>query len=174
MDRDREFTEFATVEIPRLLRTARLLCGDEHLAEDLVQATLVRLYVGWPRVRRTTDPTRYAQAALIKGFRSHRRVGRNREIPVDAEQVSLPSPELQDRNPDGLGDAVAAWLDVTAALNALSSQDRAVLVLRFWLGLSVAETAAQLNITQIAVRQRSSRAAKRARQLLSTSKEATS
>ena len=55
------FTEFASVATPRLFRTAMLLCGEWHLAEDLVQTTLAKLYVSWSKVmlsRRT--PVRQA------------------------------------------------------------------------------------------------------------------
>ncbi len=52
--RDEEFSAFVRPSRPGLLRSARLLtAGDSHLAEDLVQTALARLYVAWPKVRRS-------------------------------------------------------------------------------------------------------------------------
>jgi hypothetical protein len=45
-----EFTEFAAGAAPRLRRTAFLLCGDWHAAEDLAQATLAKMFVSWRRI----------------------------------------------------------------------------------------------------------------------------
>ena len=48
-----EFTEFAAIASPRLRRTAFLLCGDWHTAEDLAQTTLAKMFVAWREIRRT-------------------------------------------------------------------------------------------------------------------------
>ena len=72
--RDTEFTEFVTAQRTALLRTARLLtAGDEAYAEDLVQTTLTRLYVHWPRVRRAGNPVGYARTSLTHAFVDERR-----------------------------------------------------------------------------------------------------
>ena len=64
-ERDAEFTDFVHAQRPALVRMARLLtAGDEALAEDLVQTTLTRLYVAWPRVRRAGNPVGYARTTL--------------------------------------------------------------------------------------------------------------
>jgi DNA-directed RNA polymerase specialized sigma24 family protein len=42
-----EFVEFAEVMFPRLRRTAFLLCGDWHTAEDLAQTALAKMFVAW-------------------------------------------------------------------------------------------------------------------------------
>ncbi len=47
-----EFTEFATGAAPRLRRTAFLLCGNWHTAEDLTQTTLAKMFVAWRRIKR--------------------------------------------------------------------------------------------------------------------------
>jgi RNA polymerase sigma factor (sigma-70 family) len=65
--------------------------------------------------------------------------------------------------PDGLT-TVDLRLDLQSALADLHELDRAILILRFWMGLSVAETAVQVRLSETAVRARSSRAAKRVRQ----------
>ncbi|MGW1721126.1 sigma factor, partial [Streptomyces sp. NPDC002156] len=48
--RDEEFQSFVVGRWPRLMRTAFLLTGEQHAAEDLVQSTLERVYVAWRRV----------------------------------------------------------------------------------------------------------------------------
>lgn len=76
-----EFTGFATAITPRLFRTALLMCGDWHLAEDLVETTLAKVYVKWSRVARADVPEAYARGVLTKTFLSHKRVRRNAELP---------------------------------------------------------------------------------------------
>lgn len=44
------FTEYVVARRPRMYRTAWVLCGDSHVAEDLVQQVLTRLYVAWPQL----------------------------------------------------------------------------------------------------------------------------
>ena len=55
--RDTEFSEYVAGRRRQLRRTAYLLCGDSHRAEDLVQTTLMKVYVAWPRIRTTTAAT---------------------------------------------------------------------------------------------------------------------
>ena len=60
--RDDEFPEYVLARRAGLVRTATLLtAGDPHLAEDLVQTTLSRLYVAWPRFRQMRNPDGYAR-----------------------------------------------------------------------------------------------------------------
>ena len=52
-ERDEQFGRFVLERRAELVRTARLITGgDHHLAEDLVQTTLTKLYVKWPAFRR--------------------------------------------------------------------------------------------------------------------------
>ena len=78
---DSAYTEFASAVAPRLFRSALLMCGDWHLAEDLVQTTLGKLYVAWRKVQRADSAEAYARGTLTKTFLSHRRVRRNAELP---------------------------------------------------------------------------------------------
>ena len=70
-----EFEEFAYARTPHLLRSAWLLCGDVHQAEDLVQETLAKVYVRWHRRLggRIDNPAAYAQTTLVRTFLSARR-----------------------------------------------------------------------------------------------------
>ena len=65
-----EFEEFAYARTPHLLRSAWLLCGDVHQAEDLVQETLAKVYVRWHRRLggRIDNPAAYAQTTLVRTF----------------------------------------------------------------------------------------------------------
>ncbi len=141
------FTEFATALTPRLFRKALLLCGDWHLAEDLVQTTLAKLYVHWSKVERSAIPEAYAQRSLTNAFLSHKRIRRNAE---------LPSIDLGD-HPSTAG-SIGDRLELFEALRTLDSLDRAVVVLRYWEDRSVAETAAEVGLSDGAVRTRASRA----------------
>lgn len=150
--RHREFTEFAATLTPRLFRTALLMCGDWHLAEDLVQTTLAKLYVNWSKVQRTTVPEAYARTALTNTFLSHKRIRRNSELPsVDLGDVASTGRPASDR------------LELFEALRMLDTLDRAVVVLRYWEDRSVAETATEVGLSEGAVRTRASRALARLR-----------
>jgi RNA polymerase sigma-70 factor (sigma-E family) len=153
---DAAFTEFASVVAPRLFRSAMLMCGDFHLAEDLVQATLAKLYVAWPSVERADSADAYARGALTKTFLSHKRVRRN------AEQPRL---DLGDGPPAGAVD-VSTRVELFDALGRLDPLDRAIVVLRYWNDRSVDETATAVGLSAGAVRTRASRALSRLREAL--------
>lgn len=79
-----QYAEFAAARAGHLYRSACLLtAGDTHLAEDLVQETLGRLYVRWGRVSRVENPAGYAQTVLTRTFLTHQRRRSSRERAVD-------------------------------------------------------------------------------------------
>jgi RNA polymerase sigma-70 factor (sigma-E family) len=155
--RDLAFTEFATVVTPRLFRTALLMCGDWHLAEDLVQTTLGKLYVAWAKVERADVPEAYARGALTKTFLSHKRTRRNAELPSVDLGADRAAPSTPDR------------MELLQALRQLDPLDRAVIVLRYWEDRSVRETAGEVGLSEGAVRTRATRALGRLRIELSDS-----
>lgn len=150
-----DFFEFAHACSGRLFRTACLLTGDWHLAEDLVQETLAKVYRAWRRIDHSVPPTGYAQTVLIRTFISLRRRRSSSERPVEAVPESA-----------GPVDDAELRLALTDALAKLSVKDRAVLVLRYWEDQSVEETAEVLRVSQGAVRVRSVRALARLRAIL--------
>ena len=79
--RDEEFREFARSRASPLHQTAYLLCGDWHLAHDLVQDTLVKAYQHWPRVRRADSPDAYVRRILLNEVRGRWR-RRDAMVPV--------------------------------------------------------------------------------------------
>ncbi|GLW53521.1 SigE family RNA polymerase sigma factor [Kitasatospora phosalacinea] len=148
-----EFREFAAGRSRHLVRTAYLLTGgDAHLAEDLAQEALGKLYAGWRRVSRMENPAGYARTVLVNTFLSHRRRRSSSEHVTDTF-VETP----------GRGDDPALRIALLGALAEIPQQDRAVLILRYWEDLGVEETAAALRLTPSAVRSRASRALARLR-----------
>lgn len=162
---DAGFLEFATGRTGQLYRSAYFLTGgDTHLAEDLLQETLGRMYTLWHRTSwrgrrgQIDNPAAYAQAVLVRTFLSHRRRRSSTEWPTHQ------FPELA--GDEGDPTLRLALLD---ALAQLPPADRAVLVLRYWEDRSVEETAEILRASSGAVRVRSSRALVRLRALLGDS-----
>lgn len=152
------FMDFATSSSGRLFRTAWLLTGDWHLAEDLVQETLGKVYRAWTKRSRPDDPLAYARTTLVRTYITHRRRRRAAEHPTESV------PEVAAAETD-----VALRLTLIDALARLDSKDRVVLVLRYWEDRSVEETAAELGLTSGAVRSRSFRALDRLRAVLGDS-----
>jgi RNA polymerase sigma-70 factor (sigma-E family) len=157
---DQEFVELATARGPALFRTAWLLTGDFHLAEDLVQEALGRIYARWSKVAAADQPAAYAHTVLVHAFLSHRRRRSSTERPSDTS------------GPAGLGDRAGADDDVAlrvallTALGHLDRLDRAVVVLRYWDDLDAPATAALVGLSPAAVRTRCSRALARLRAVL--------
>ncbi|MEZ0094393.1 SigE family RNA polymerase sigma factor [Streptacidiphilus sp. EB129] len=156
-----DFQAFAVGRGGQLFRTAFLLtAGDSHLAEDLVQETLGRMFARWGRVR-LDNPSGYAHTVLVNVFISQRRKRSSGELPTGVLSERAVG-AAEDEDP-------ALRVTLLAALRQLAPQDRAVLVLRYWEDRSVEETAAALRLTSTAVRSRSSRALQRLRGVLGNS-----
>jgi RNA polymerase sigma-70 factor (sigma-E family) len=154
--RDEEFTSYVAARRAHLRRTAFLLCGDWHAAEDLVQVALAKLYVAWPRVRRDGSPEAYARRILVRSHidetrRPWRRERTRREMPEVAAGESLP---VEDREA------------LLAALASLPAGQRGAVVLRHWVGLSVEETAADMGCSTGTVKSQTARAVTRLREVL--------
>jgi DNA-directed RNA polymerase specialized sigma24 family protein len=82
-DRD-GFREYASARRSDLRRTAYLLCGDWHLADDLVQEALAKLFVRWRRVRAKGDVDPYVRRMLVNGYlATHRRPWRREVATAD-------------------------------------------------------------------------------------------
>ena len=162
---DAEFAEFVTARSRQLYRSAFLLTTSSHAAEDLVQTALAKTYAAWWRVRAADDPVAYVHGVLIKSFLSERRRRSSTELPV----AGAPLNELAQR-PAAQADPTER-VALMAALSQLAPLDRAVVVLRFWEDRSVAQTAADLDLSEAAVKNRSLRALRTLRELLAESAE---
>jgi RNA polymerase sigma-70 factor (sigma-E family) len=142
-----DFRGFAESRRPGLRRTAFLLCGDWHQADDLVKAALVKLYVAWPRLHDIKGPDAYARRTLVRCYLDERRRPWRREAPVET---------VDDWPVDDIG--VEQALDLRAALSRLPARQRATLLLRYWADASVAETAETLRCSEGTVKSQTARA----------------
>ena len=155
-DADEEFAAFVRAATPVLGRTAWLLCGDAHRAEELVQQALVRTYLAWPRAR-NQDPLAYARRTLANQRIDTWRL-RRREVLTSPDQMPDRAASEHDTHADR--DQLAR------ALGALTPRQRRVVVLRHMVGLSEAEVAQDLGISVGTVKSTSSRAIQRLRGVL--------
>ena len=144
--RDAEFEAYVVAARPRLRRLAYSLCGDWHAADDIVQTALAKLYVAWPRVRRASDPDAYVRRTIARTTIDESRRPWRRE-----------RSGLSGHDPVAGDDDVPARHDLVAA-QLLPEMQRKTVVLRHWLGLSVAETADDLGIAEGTVKSHTSRA----------------
>lgn len=148
-DRDADFTAYLQARQGSLLRTAYLLTGDQHQAEDLVQTAFAKLYLAWDRVNDRESVDAYVRRILVNEHNSlWRRAWKRNERPTD----ELPETAVVDSYDDGTG--AALW----ASVQTLPRKARAVLVLRYYEQLSEAETADVLGISVGTVKSQTSRA----------------
>jgi RNA polymerase sigma-70 factor (sigma-E family) len=139
------FAAFVRDHGERHLRVAVLLTGDWHAAEDLVQASLVKLYQAWPRVDLVDgDPDAYLRRIIVNTQRSWWRARWRRETPV----AELP----EHAAGDGDADQRALASLIRQALGELPRRQRAVLVLRYLEDLPEAEIASLLGCSAGAVK----------------------
>jgi RNA polymerase sigma-70 factor (sigma-E family) len=149
---DEEFRDFMRGRWPAMVRLAYGLTGDLGHAEDVAQAAFARAYASWSRVARTGDPDAYVRRIVINENNSRFRRRRVAESLVDA--VPEPSGPRSADTADALGDSAA----LMKALRRLGPRQRAVIVLRFWMDMSEAETAAALDCSVGTVKSQASRA----------------
>jgi RNA polymerase sigma-70 factor (sigma-E family) len=160
--RDEEFSAFVVGRRVGLLRAACLLtAGDLHQAEDLVQTALARMYVAWPKVRRSGSPDAYVRRVLVNAYIDEvRRPRWRREQPV-AELPELPDTALPGSWPEAVDGDV-----IRAALAELPRRMRTAVVLRHWMDLSVEETAGLLQCSEGTVKSQTAKGIARLRGLL--------
>lgn len=158
-DTDAEFIDFASARAAALRRTAFLLCGDWHQAEDIVQVALAKLYVAWRKVSRREAVDAYARQIVVRVFLDERRRGWAREHPTD---------QLPDRA-SAAADQTEERIVLLTALAQVPRQQRAVLVLRFWEDMSVADTAEALRCSEGNVKSQTSRGLDTLRLLIGSS-----
>ena len=149
---DEEFGDFMRGRWPAMVRLAYGLTGDLGHAEDVAQAAFARAYASWSRVARTGDPDAYVRRIVINENNTRFRRRRVAESLVDA--VPEPSGPRSADTADALGDSAA----LLKALRKLGPRQRAVIVLRFWMDMSEAETAAALDCSVGTVKSQASRA----------------
>jgi RNA polymerase sigma-70 factor (sigma-E family) len=141
-----EFTEYAAGAAARLRRTAFLLCGDWHTAEDLTQTTLAKMFVSWRRISRQDAVYAYASRTLVNAYLTDRRRRRSREVLTGW----LPETAVEPR-------ACEVRMVVLDALATLPPKMRVVVVMRYWADLSVEQVADLLGCSTGNVKSQSAR-----------------
>jgi RNA polymerase sigma-70 factor (sigma-E family) len=157
-DADRAYGEFVGRAWDHHLRVARLLTGDAHRAEELLQDCLVKLYTRWHRMAWYQNPDAYLRSMLANGNVSWWRRRRREQLVAD-------SPELADPR----AAPAEPYDELSRALLTLPRRQRAIVVLRHYADLSEKEVAAALDCSVGTVKSQNSRALVRLREILSAS-----
>ncbi|WP_250002393.1 SigE family RNA polymerase sigma factor [Actinoplanes sp. M2I2] len=158
--READYAHFVRTRTTALLRSAYLLTGDQHLAEDLVQEALARTHRAWARLDRPENAEAYARKVMYHAQVSVWRRPRVAEIlPADFQ------PDRR-RGADDPADAAVERLVLRRALLTLSARQRAVIVLRFFEDHTEAEAAQLLGVSVSTVKTQTGRALDRLRTLL--------
>ncbi|MCH0567445.1 MULTISPECIES: SigE family RNA polymerase sigma factor [unclassified Streptomyces] len=145
---DEEFRAFVVGRWPRLMRTAFLLAGEQHAAEDLVQSTLERVYVAWRKVAAADDPEAYVRRVMINAHaRRHRRRLREFLAPRDDSGIVREVPDSGDRISQAEDRGV-----LLKALAQLPPRQRQAVVLRYWEDLTETQAAEAMGCSVGAVK----------------------
>lgn len=148
--REAEFSAWMSARQPALLRTAYLLTSDHHTAEDLVQATLAKVYLTWEKVQRREAIDGYARRILVNESNSlWRRPWKRRETVSDEVPDWVPTYDSYDE-----GQHSVLW----SLVQTLPRKQRAAVVLRYYEELTEAETAEVLGCSVGNVKSQTSRA----------------
>jgi RNA polymerase sigma-70 factor (sigma-E family) len=150
-----EFAEFAEAASLQLRRTAFLLCGNWHTAEDLAQTTLAKMFVSWRKIKRRGAVHAYAKRTLVNAYLDDKRLKRSGEILTDRFAECAVEPQ-----------ALETRLVMLAALATLPPRARAVVVLRYWEDLSVEQVADVLGCSPGNVKSHAARALGKLRAML--------
>ena len=154
---DEEFTAFVAATAPGLRRTAYLMTRDWHLAQDLTQITMAKMYAAWPRLWKTANLPAYARKVLMNAFFDQRKRR------SDGEVVLAELPDRPGAQPEGGTEVHLALLD---ALASLPVRDQAIVVLRHWEDQSVETVAEILGVSVSVVKMQNLRSLGRLRALL--------
>lgn len=145
---EEDFRLFVAARQRALLRSAGLLTGDAGLAEDLVQAALVKSWPHWSRLMARGDAEAYVRRVLVTTHIGWRRRRWRGEVPTGA----LPEPASNRDTTD-----VDVQVAVRRALLALPPRQRAAVILRYFDDLTEQQTAAALGCSVGTVKSQTSR-----------------
>ncbi|GGK79129.1 hypothetical protein Sme01_22180 [Sphaerisporangium melleum] len=158
MDYYEGFREFVNARQQVLMRTAYLLTGDAHLAEDLLQTVLAKVARHWAKLAKDGNPEAYTRRCLINEFVSWRR---QRRWYVESPDAHPPDAQRSDHGESDTLHRIA----LREALAKLAPRQRAVVVLRFYEDRTVQETAEMLGCSPGTVKSQTSHALDRLRAL---------
>jgi RNA polymerase sigma-70 factor (sigma-E family) len=152
-----DFESFVRARRRSLLRSAFLLTGDEHLAEDLVQSALVRTHKAWSTLQDPANADAYTRKVMyhmqVSWWRRHR-------VP---ESVTDTSPEPRQTGGPGEATGLTNRMTIHGALQKLSAKQRAVLIYRFFEDRTEAETAELLGVAVGTIKSQTAKALARLR-----------
>lgn len=155
----REFSEYFAARRELVRRTAYLMCGDWHWADDLAQAAFIRLAANWHRIRDPQAVDAYLRTCLVRVYLAEtRRVWRRRE------RIVAQPPDLA--GPDDDAEATTRRVTFGQALRQVPPRQRVTLICRFYQGLDVAETAVALGCSEGTVKSQTARGLATLRQIL--------
>lgn len=149
-EEEAQFSVYVTARRDRVRRTAYLLCGDWHRADDLTQIAFVKLYGAWSGIRDYGALDGFVRRCLMRAAVDESRRPWRREHTVD-DLPDTPAPTLD------LASVVADRQLVRTALGEVPPGQRAMLVLRFFDGLDVAATAAAMECSEGNVKSQTAR-----------------
>lgn len=151
MDPETGLEAFCRIEFPRLVGALSLYCGDAFVAEELAQETLARACAQWRRVQQMESPAAWTHRVALNLAASHyRRGAAERRV-----RERLKGSSRMSREPD-----LDTSLTVRAVVAGLPTAQREGVVLRFYLGFTVALTAEIVGRTESAVKSDVTRAAR--------------
>jgi RNA polymerase sigma-70 factor (sigma-E family) len=155
---EQEFAEYFAARRDAVRRTAYLLCGDWHRADDLAQTAFVSLHRRWRKIQDRGALDAYVRRSVVRAMIDETRRPWRRERFVE---------QLPEVVGDGeVGDAVATRSTLIDGLRRVPPRQRAVLVLRFLEGLDVAGTAAALKCSEGTVKSQTARGLSTLREVL--------
>ena len=162
-DTDQEFAGFVETTSRSLQRLAYLVCGDWHLADDVVQDVFYKLYLSWRRVDRSGNPLAYARRAVVNAAIDASRRPWRREVPAE------PGDDTDGYDPTA---DVGFRDELFAVLGALPPKQRACVVLRYYEDLSIEQTADLLGCSEGTVKSNSARGLDALRQAMNEPRSA--
>ncbi len=151
-----EFREFAAAHMHQLRKVAYLTCGDWHAAEDAVSVAMARLFARWSSI---DNPGAYARTMVVRAAVDEKRRPWRREF-SGAHLPEGSAPDLTAASDE----RARLW----AALSRIPKGQRAVIVLRFYEGLSVDEVAQTLGRSSGTIKSQTSRGLDALRGVLDT------
>ncbi|NUR60222.1 MAG: SigE family RNA polymerase sigma factor [Catenulispora sp.] len=147
------FEQFLAARSAALFRTALLLTGDPHAADDLVQATFEKVCRKWGQVARADSPEAYVRRILVNLVKDGRRDRSRHDLPLTEELVGGADPFRRTDQRD----------ELIRALHRLPLRMRTVLVLRYFDDFDAPAIAALLGVSQATVRSQCARGLARLR-----------
>ncbi len=158
-EHEQEFTAFVAAVSGRLVHAGDLLTGSRARGEDLVQHGLAMAYSRWTSIR-LGNPEAYVRTTMLNRYLDWWRRLRWRELPLSGDEDDDLAGHRRAADP---ADQIARRDAVQRALAQLTTRERAVIVMRYWLDLSEVQIAQELRIAPGTVKSTAARALTRLR-----------